>query len=339
MLRLAVAVVCLIGADSQTSAAGMLARVPDLKDSAERRGQVARWLHDLYPTPRADDAPGGEWLGPLRPDRLAERLVVDELAGRPELVAPWFTGLDEGRSARALTVLARAALTQEQAIPLLGAALSADLDQLAVPALSVAMETNPVLGEQLAQIIGSQPVSRQTLEKIAASSPYPSLALAAPAAVALQLLADGASEGSDRARTLVDLSRRLADLGRREEALASIEKAITIYRQLARDQPDKFLPHLAASLNNQSAYRAYLGRQEEALEASQLAAFIYIRLADDRPDVFLPRLAALSITRRSSWRTLDGTRRRSRPSNWPSKSIANSPTTGPASSCPTWPVH
>ena len=48
VLRLAVAVGCLIGADSETAAGALLSRVPDL-DSAERRGRVARWLHDLYP--------------------------------------------------------------------------------------------------------------------------------------------------------------------------------------------------------------------------------------------------------------------------------------------------
>ena len=48
VLRLAVVVGCLIGADDETAAVSLLSRVPDL-DSAERRGRVARWLHDLYP--------------------------------------------------------------------------------------------------------------------------------------------------------------------------------------------------------------------------------------------------------------------------------------------------
>ena len=37
----------------------------------------------------------------------------------PELIAPLFTGLSEARAARALTVLARAALTQDRAVSLL----------------------------------------------------------------------------------------------------------------------------------------------------------------------------------------------------------------------------
>ena len=82
VLRLAVAVGCLIGADSETAAGALLARVPDL-DSAERRGRVARWLHDLYPAAHEDDAQQREWLGPLRPDRLAEQLIASELASAP----------------------------------------------------------------------------------------------------------------------------------------------------------------------------------------------------------------------------------------------------------------
>ena len=153
-----------------------------------------------------------------------------------------FTGLDEARAARALTVLARAALTQDRAVGLLRTALAADLDHLAVPALSVAVETNPVMGELLSQVIRGQPVSRETLMRVAAASPYPSFALAAPAAVVLQRLADDSADDSERAGWLVDLSNRLGDLGRREEALAAIEEAVTIYRQLAEARPTRSCP-------------------------------------------------------------------------------------------------
>jgi len=289
VLRLAVALGCLVGADSQTAAVELLARVPDL-DSAERRGRVARWLHDLYPaSEHAGEASGGEWLGPLRPDRLVGR----ELAGRPDLAGPWMAGLGERRAGRALTLLARAALTQQRAVPLLRAALASDLDHLAVPALAVAVATNPVLGELLADVLHGQPVSRETLQRVAAASPYPSFALAAPAAVVLQLLADGSSDDGERAGALVDLSSRLGDLGRREEALEAIEQAVAIRRQLAEDRPDAFLPALAMALNNQSNHLANLGRREEALEAIEQAAGIYRQLTADRPDAFLPALATV----------------------------------------------
>ncbi len=83
----------------------------------------------------------------------------------------------------------------------------------------------------------------------------------------VQRLADDSADGSERAGWLVDLSNRLGVLGRWEEALAAIEEAVTIRRQLARDRPAAFLPDLATALNNQSARLAELGRWEEALAA------------------------------------------------------------------------
>ncbi|HEY6310674.1 MAG TPA: tetratricopeptide repeat protein [Streptosporangiaceae bacterium] len=291
ILRLSVAAGSLIGADSETAAGALLSRIPDL-DSAERRQQVARWLHDLYPLVHESDTQEPEWIAPLRPNRLAEQLITGELTRRPELIAPLFTGLDEIRATRALTVLARAALTQDDAVSLLRRVLATDLDHLAVPALLVAVGTNSVMGELLSQVIWSQPVSKETLLQIAEASPYPSFALAVPAAVVLQRLADDSVDDNERAGWLVDLSNRLADLGRREEALAAIEEAVTIYRQLAEARPDAFLPGLAGSLNNQSASLADLGRREEALAAIEQAVTTYRQLAEARPDAFLPDLAA-----------------------------------------------
>ena len=290
VLRLAVAVGCLIGADSESAAGALLSRVPDL-DSAERRGRVARWLHDLYPVTQEADSQEREWLGPLRPDRMAEQLVTSELASRLELMAPLFTGLGEAQGVRALTVLARAALTQDRAVGLLRGALAADLDHLAVPAVSVAVETNPVLGELLSQLLSGQLASRETLAQVALVSPYPSLALAAPAAVVLRRLAEDSVDDKERTFWLVELSIRLGDLGRPEEALAAIEEAVAICRQLAQTRPDALLPDLATMLNNQSGHLNGLGRREEALAAIEEAVAICRQLAQARPDALLPDLA------------------------------------------------
>jgi tetratricopeptide (TPR) repeat protein len=297
VLRLVVAAGCLIGADSETAAGELLARIPDL-ELAERRGRVARWLHDLYPADEVD-VQQPDWLGPLRPDRLAEQLIASELATHQELIAPLFSGLDEARAARALTVLARAARTQDRAVGLLRTALAADLDHLAVSALAVTIETNPVVGELLSQVLPSQPVTRETLTRIAAASPYPSLVLAVPAAFVFQRLADGSPDDNERARWLVGLSNRLADLGRREEALAASEEAAAIYRQLAEARPDAFLPDLATSLSNQSVRQSELGRREEALAAGEEAVTIRRQLAQADADAFLPDLA-ISLNNQSN---------------------------------------
>ena len=50
--------------------------------------------------------------------------------------------------------------------------------------------------------------------------------------------------------SLNNLAVRLGDLGRREDALAAIQEAVTIYRELAAARPDAFRPDLARSLNN-----------------------------------------------------------------------------------------
>ena len=47
-------------------------------------------------------------------------------------------------------------------------------------------------------------------------------------------------------------SNLLAEAGRPADGLAPIDEAVTIYRALAQADPTRFLPDLAASLNNQA---------------------------------------------------------------------------------------
>jgi len=64
---------------------------------------------------------------------------------------------------------------------------------------------------------------------------------------------------------LNNLSGRLAVLGRREDALAVIEQAVTINRQLAQARPDAFLPQFASSLNNFANLLSSFNRDAEEL--------------------------------------------------------------------------
>ena len=63
----------------------------------------------------------------------------------------------------------------------------------------------------------------------------------------------------------------LGGLGRRVEALAAIQEAVTIFRELAAVRPDAFRPDLARALSNLSLMLAELGRRVEALAAIQEA--------------------------------------------------------------------
>ena len=79
---------------------------------------------------------------------------------------------------------------------------------------------------------------------------------------------------------------RLADLGRWEEALASIQEAVTIDRELAAARPDAFRPRLAGSLTILSVDLSALGRQEEALATIQEAVTIRRELATRWSDAY-----------------------------------------------------
>jgi tetratricopeptide (TPR) repeat protein len=290
VLRLAIAVGCLIGAGSEPGAVKLLSCIDDLADSAQLRGRLARWLHDLYPDTHGTKAV--EWIGPLRPDPVAEHLVVTELRPRSDMIRNLFIGLAEDRAARALSVFARAALTQPDAVDLLRDALTVDLEHLAVAAVSVAVETNAAVGDLLTQALNAEQVSVTALTRIAEAAPYPSFALAEAAATVLQRLVDQCAESSQRAEWLVDLSNRLADLGRPDQALAAAEEAVAIRRELAAAQPDAFLPGLAMSLSTQSNRLGGLGRRDEALAAVEEAVAIRRRLVIAQDHLFLPDLAA-----------------------------------------------
>ena len=258
---------------------------------AERRGRVARWLHDLYPETIPDNAAPREWIGPLRPDQVAERLILTELSERPELIPGLFAELRSDQAIRALTVLARAAVRTQAGLGLIRSALASDLEHLAVPAISVAIATNLILGDLLNEALNRQPVSPDVLARLAHAAPHPSFALAPLAATVLTQLVDQSSDIGQRAGRLLDLATRLADLGLWDEGLAAIEEAVAIRRRQVETSPDTFLPDLALSLNNQTAILGTLKRWDEALAAAEEAVSIRRDLARDNPDTVLPDLA------------------------------------------------
>jgi PST family polysaccharide transporter len=194
--RRAVAAACLIGADSEAAATALMRRVPGLAGSAELPGRVARWLRDLYPGLAVAGRSSTEWLGTMHPDRVAEHLIVGEFAAQPGLIPALFTGLDEPRAKKALTVLGRAAPDYPDAVPLLVRALAADLEHLALPALRVAVETNPRMDRLIADAVAARALPAQELKRIAAAIPRRSLALAKTAEAVRQGLADASSGGS-----------------------------------------------------------------------------------------------------------------------------------------------
>ncbi len=267
VLRQIVAAGALLGAASREQAVELLGRVP----GAVASDKVAGWLRDLYP-PEAGPFGGGgaEWLGSLRPDRLAEHLVVGQLSASADLARRCLSGLDERQALRAITLLGRAAADQQQARVLLERVL-------------------PLLE----QVVVGLPADVEVLTAIQAAIPYPSAALAeADLAVTRRILQilPGDDPGL-RARWLSWLGTTLAQTGRPAEALPPAQEAVAIRRELAAAYPDRYRPGLATSLDNLGNRLSALGRPAEALPPAQEAVAAYRELAAAYPDRYRPDLA------------------------------------------------
>lgn len=264
LLRRIVAAGCLLGAADEAEAVDLLGRVP----GAPQTAKVAAWLRELYP-------PTGhsrEWLGTIEPDRLAERLVVSQLATSAELAKACLSDLSERQARRALLLLARAATEDDIAERLLRRLL-------------------PLAAQVVEDIDAPLPV----LVSIANAIPYPSMVLAtAHAAITRKILEFSVAENhpAEHARWLTVRGLTLAQLGRPEEALPVTQQAVAAYRTLARANPDRYRADLAASLAGLGIGLSETGRAAEALAATQEAADLYRVLTAASPGRFELDLAS-----------------------------------------------
>ncbi|MEV5560382.1 tetratricopeptide repeat protein, partial [Nonomuraea wenchangensis] len=255
----------LLGARDRAQAVEVVGQVPDGTASSV----VADWLRELYPPEEGED--GREWLGRLRPDRLAELHITRQLSGSAELLEACLADLDERQARRALVILARAAQELDTAGEIL---------QRLLPV---------VAGE-----VGSVPAPRETLVALYEALPHPSVVLAEAHALLARRILDSApadAEGGERARWLTNLSLHLTGLGRPAEALPLIQVAVTMYRELAAVSPDRYRAGLATSLNNLGNRLAELSRPDKALPVTEEAVTMYRDLAAAFPDRYRPDLA------------------------------------------------
>jgi len=261
-LRQIVAVGCLLGAASQDEARVLPARVPGMSASAT----IAEWLRLLYPPDPGDP----DWIGSMQPDRLAELHTLLELAASPSLAQACLTNLDARQGIRAVALLARASSDYPEAENLLGDILP-----------------------NVAGFLADMQAPAEILTAILNAIPYPTVVLA-PAAVSLgQRITNNLPTGTDpgvRAYWLSSLGNRLSELGRPAEALPVLEEAITIRRELAAADPDRYRSDLTNSLVNLGVALAELGRVPEALAADREAVAIRRELAAADPDRYRPDL-------------------------------------------------
>ena len=288
-----VALATLTAAADPASAMSLLEALPSRAEVTRIGAEaLAAWAHRLYGGP-------GYW-NPLRPDLLAEQ----HLADTPQLPALAIAAarLAAGQRWEAsvltqlLAELTRGALNQP--------AIWAALDELLAAALSrivdLAITTGPAELADLASLalqLAPQPALAAPLVD---QMPQHSVRLAALSATltSQQVTQDragalgGEPDAANRlAGSLNDLSNRLARLGRREEALAAIQEAAAIRRELAEARPDAFRPALAMSLNNLSNRLATWGGGRRRWPRSRRPPSTYRELAAARPDAFRPDLA------------------------------------------------
>ena len=94
--------------------------------------------------------------------------------------------------------------------------------------------------------------------------------------------------------SLNNLAKFQSAMGQRAEALASIEQAVTIYRDLARSQPDAFLPDLATSHGAWGNILKTSGAPTEAIEKFAEGLRLITPLAQKLREAHLPLAQTLA---------------------------------------------
>jgi len=304
VLRTIACIATLVGPlEAVEQARDILKRTPGLggQDEATLDG-LAQVFAELYPATNGEAVA----LPAVRPDRIGERLVATQIERKPSLAEVPFQNADDGfMCSRALRVLGRAAYWQPPLVGRLETLVRQFPGALVRAWIAVAPEEQwaPRLAMNIeAALEGLEELSPEEADALVQPLPLGSVALRGVAALLAVRAAEGIpvreiqtsateSELAAYARKLGSKGLRLGELGKREEALQLIEAALEHYRYLAQQNPDKFLPHLAGTLNNLGNIQSQSGKPEEALKSTAEAVGHYRELAKQTPNVFLPELA------------------------------------------------
>ena len=273
--RLVAAVTLHGGVPSREAAEELNRRI---EGPAARYKHLVPFLRSLYPG--RGRASHDRYLGGLEPDLLGEALVWSVLTD-PENTADTFlervfAGAPEIALGNGFVVLGRISLQDPTvASPWLAGVLEADIPGRARPAFQAALALGSYTAHSPLGLILANALERKgTLDhatKFDSLVPHQTVSLREMGVWTGRRLLEFLSTQEDtqknltgRARLLNNLGNRLSALGRREEALQAAQEALDIYRRLAKDRSDAFLPDLAGSLNNLGARLSALGRREKA---------------------------------------------------------------------------
>ncbi|MCX4750402.1 tetratricopeptide repeat protein [Kitasatospora sp. NBC_01287] len=229
----------------------------------------ARWRETIHATLTSCLQPGpGEPLT-LRPDPIADHLVLNELRDDPELLARTLDGLDPEQLSAALRQLNRAAAADPDAAGDLFAAWTGGGPERWQPVLLIAAEQGGSALVALQRLVDSEPAP-PWLDDLALAIPFtaiglPQLGLRADGRRLALLRSGGSPAPAELTGLLRRLSRRQADAGDRRGALASITEAVDLYRELVGTEPAVFRPELATALNSLAVRQSETGDRRGAL--------------------------------------------------------------------------
>ena len=284
----------------------VLSRLPEWASEHLRRSRFAELLvHTLL---RVD----GEGAVNLRPDPVAEHLILEVFSKRPDLLA-WVLptdplevpGLEDpdademvvqralalGQQAQnACTAIARAdSLDSKKARRLAGRVLRAR-PHLWGSALDVTINQGGPFAPALEELIASG--ADLPLAEIEDAIPLGHGVLRGAALAATRRLAASAERSPEQqARWANTLAIRLSEAGERGEALEAAREAADLYKALAGASPAAYTPNLAMSLNNLANHLSEAGERDKAL---------HIFIEDF--DRFSPATRARLLLARASWR-------------------------------------
>jgi hypothetical protein len=239
----AVTVATLLAPPTESAATQALSVISDFAPDAAAgaRAAVATWLRELYP------GSGPPWVAPLRPDLLAEQLLAT-CTQLTDLVLVGYASMP-GQAEPMLTELTRAGAR----LPVRGALdrlLAGHLHGLLTAAIDAPAGRLPDLLDLALQLAPQPGLAAELADQMQEDSVQ--LAALAATLTSQQVThcraatTDAEPDAAGRlAGSLNNLSVRLAGLGRREEALAAIQEAVAICRELAAARPDAFRPDLA----------------------------------------------------------------------------------------------
>ena len=306
-LRQAAATLSLLAPSQDEDAVDdVLSRLPEWSQEHQLRSRFAELLVQSL---LRDD--GAEAVS-LRPDPVAEHLILEVFGKKPELldrVLPQdpaqVPGLDDpdaedsvvtralemGQQVRnACVTLTRASsLDREVALRLARRALR-ERPFLWKEALDVALTQGGPLAPALEALIESGVTL--PLGEIDDVIPVGHPILAGAALAATRRLAASAERSPEQqAHWANNLSIRLSDVGDRVGALVAAREAVELYRGLAEVSPAAYTPDLAMSLSNLANRLSAVGDRDGALGAAREAVRLRRALAEVSPAAYTPRLA------------------------------------------------